>query len=225
LRPGAFDMGSEDNDREGPVRRVEIAAPIALARDEISVAEYRRFCTDTGASCPSAPWGGDDYPVVSVSWEDANAYAAWLSEQTGNTYRLPTEAEWEYAARAGTQTPYSFGDEVTPSSAHSSANGPVDAPLPRGDNDKINRNPFRLYHMSGNVREWVSDAWYDNYEGAPNDGSARTSAAATSRVVRGGSYADSAPSLRSAAREPIVQTNRDSETGFRVVREIYPATE
>ncbi len=156
-----------------------------------------------------------------MTWDDAVSYTEWLSESTGFGYRLPSEAEWEFAARAGTQSPYFFGDEITPAAALSSENGPVEKPLPRSDRS-INRNPFRLYHMSGNVREWTLDAWYPNYENARPDGSARSIETESSRVVRGGSYSERARKLRSAAREPLDRSHRDTMTGFRVVREVLP---
>jgi formylglycine-generating enzyme required for sulfatase activity len=219
LGTGSFDMGSDDNSEESPVHRVTIGAPIAMSRDEISVAEFSRYCTAAREQCTENPWVADDYPVVGVSWDDAVRYADWISDQTGRAYRLPTEAEWEYAARAGTTTPYFFGDEVTPSAARSSANAPNDAPLPRSQRT-VNRNPYRLYHMSGNVREWTLDAWYPDYQAAGSDGSARASDAESGRVVRGGSYSDPGDRLRSAARERLDRSHRDTMTGFRVVREV-----
>ncbi len=212
LSPGNFEMGSTRRAEERPPHNVSITEPVALSVFEVTVAEYQQFCVMSGAACPDSPWPEDDAPVVMVSWDDANAYAAWLSEETGFTYRLPTEAEWEYAARGGTNTPYYFGDEITPSSAHSSVNGPVDEPLPASSRT-VNRNPFKLFHMSGNVREWVADGWRDDYSvPATNTG--------PERVVRGGSFGDPAIDLRSSARKPLAQDHRDAETGFRVVREI-----
>jgi hypothetical protein len=182
LGTGSFDMGSDDNSEESPVHRVTIGAPIAMSRDEISVAEFSRYCTAAREQCTENP-------------------------------------EWECAARAGTTTPYFFGDEVTPSAARSSANAPNDAPLPRSQRT-VNRNPYRLYHMSGNVREWTLDAWYPDYQAAGSDGSARASDAESGRVVRGGSYSDPGDRLRSAARERLDRSHRDTMTGFRVVREV-----
>ena len=219
LPAGDFEMGGDHNNAESPVHRVTISKSIAMSRDEISSADFEQFCTAANQLCPDKTWGSDHYPVVMVSWDDALSYTEWLTEQTGQQYRLPSEAEWEFAARAGTKSPYYFGDEITPSAAHSSANGPVDSPLPRTDRS-VNRNAFRLYHMSGNVREWVQDVWHPSYEGAPYDGSARTQGFRDLRVVRGGSYTDIATKLRSAAREPLDQSHRDGMTGFRVVREV-----
>jgi formylglycine-generating enzyme required for sulfatase activity len=190
-----------------------------MSVNEVSFAEFNAYCTAAGARCPENPWGGADYPVVLVSWNEAVAYTEWLSAQTGRRYRLPSEAEWEYAARARTTSQYPFGDIVTPIAARSSANGTVDSPLANGDRS-VNRNDFRLYHMVGNVREWVADGWQADYAGAPGDGSARTAVSSTSRVVRGGAYSDGARQLRSAARLSLEPTASDRMTGFRVVREL-----
>jgi len=222
LPTGSFEMGNDNVESESPAHQVEIAENIAISRYEITADEYAEFCSATSLLCPDAPWGGD-HPVVSVSWDDAVTYTDWLSEATGFRYRLPSEAEWEFAARAGTQSPYSFGDKITPSAALSSENSAVESPLPSTDRT-INRNQFRLYHMSGNVREWTLDTWYTDYENAGSDGSARMNESETSRVVRGGSYSDPGSKLRSAAREPLDHSHRDTVTGFRVVREVLPTT-
>jgi len=224
LMTGDFEMGDSKNESESPVHSVNIAYNIAMSRHEVTADEYASYCAATSLLCVDQPWGGD-HPVVSVSWADAVSYTEWLSAETGFTYRLPSEAEWEFAARAGTQSPYFFGEEITPAAALSSENGPVETPLPRSDRS-INRNPFRLYHMSGNVREWTLDAWYPQYDGAPRDGSAQDDAKNALKVVRGGSYSDPGSKLRSAAREALDRNHRDAMTGFRVVREVLqPAAE
>ncbi len=220
LRSGTYEMGSNADASESPPHQVAIAYQIAISRFEITAQEYEQFCVATSLPCEDRPWDAD-YPVVAVSWDDAVQYTQWLSEATGFMYRLPSEAEWEYAARAGTQSPYYFGDEITPTAAHSSANGPVDSPVPKTDRT-INRNPFRLYHISGNVREWTQDAWYPNYDNAPANGSSRMIATEDRRVVRGGSFSDPKSRLRSAAREPLARSHRDALTGFRIVREVLP---
>lgn len=218
LPTGTFEMGSDRFETESPKHEVSIAQQVAMSVYEVTVEDFARFCLATNSNCPQSQ-EANDQPVVSVSWDDASQYADWLTESTGFAYRLPTEAEWEYAARAGTQTPYFFGDEITPSSAHWSDNGLVEAPLASSERG-VNRNPFRLYHMSGNVREWVQDSWFDDYAGAPADGRARVDATDDRKVVRGGSYRDAAINLRSAAREPAQRSHRDALTGFRVVREV-----
>ncbi len=218
LPAGSFLMGDDKYKTEAPAHQVEIDYHIAMSRFEITAEDFGRFCLATGRPCPEQRWGSD-YPVVYVSWDDAVFYAKWLSEVTGFSYRLPSEAEWEFAARAGTRTPYFFGDEITPSAAHSSRNGDWDSPLPTGDRS-VNRNPFRLYHMSGNVREWAQDSWNPSYDGAVINGASRTGGMGDLRVVRGGSYRDPAIKLRSAAREPLQRNYSDDATGFRIVREV-----
>ena len=219
LPTGEFDMGSDQNPEESPKHRVSIVQPFAMSVHEVSYVEFGAYCSATGQPCPQRPWENDDYPVVLISWSEASGYSAWLSNETGYRYRLPTEAEWEYAARAGSESPYPFGSEITPSAARSSATVPVEKPLDRNDRS-VNRNDFRLLHMSGNVREWVADAWHGSYQAAPADASAWEQGSASQRVVRGGSYADPGRKLRSAARQPLDASSRDSMTGFRLVRHV-----
>lgn len=215
---GEFQMGGTRNAEEQPPHPVRIARAFAMGVHETSVAEFLRFCRATQSTCPPVRWPADDYPVVDVSWNDAEAYVRWLSQVTGQRYRLPSEAEWEYAARAGSTTAYPAGDELLITDARFAAQGQETTPLPISDHS-INRNRFRLAHMVGNVREWVRDAWQSNYQGALTDGGARPGGAGE-RVVRGGSYADSADQLRSSARAHLPAESRDAVTGFRVVREV-----
>ena len=119
----------------------------------------------------------------------------------------------------GTTTPYPFGDEILISDAVFSDRKQLNAPLPKTDRS-INRNKFKLYHMVGNVREWATDDWHEGYDGAPSDGSARNNSGTPMRVIRGGSYADSAEALRSGAREKQVADTKDEFTGFRIVQEL-----
>jgi len=186
---------------------------------EVTYGEYEQFCENAGRTCPAQPWTGKDYPVVNVSWADAAAYANWLSEKTGRAYRLPSEAEWEYAARGGTTTIYPFGDAIDFSFAVFSYRSKLNSPLPKTDRS-INRNPFRLYHIIGNVREWVADYWNDSYAGAPRDAAARTDGDSSRRAIRGGSYNDHAEALRSAARVSLPAGSADRYTGFRVIQEM-----
>ncbi|MEE8327950.1 MAG: SUMF1/EgtB/PvdO family nonheme iron enzyme [Nitrosomonadaceae bacterium] len=216
IRSGKFTMGGKNNN-EQPVHSVTISSPFAMSVHEISFGDYDSFCQSTKSTCPKQPWSGKDYPVVSITHSEATAYADWLSEKTGQTYRLPSEAEWEYAARAGTKTEYPFGDEILITNAVFSDRKKLSAPLPKSDRS-INRNKFRLYHMVGNVREWVADTWRDSYSGAPDDGSARIDSGINEYVIRGGSYTDSANALRSAARDK--SSSADNYTGFRVMQEL-----
>ena len=218
IPPGKFMMGGDRSD-EQPRHNVVINHPFAMSVHEITYGEYQLFCKDTNKKCPAQPWAGNDYPVVNVSWQDAVDYTAWLSEKTGQHYRLPSESEWEYAARGGTQTIYPFGDTIDISYAVFSERKTLSSPLPKTDRT-INRNKFRLYHIVGNVREWVADTWSGNYKGAPADGSARTDGDKTMRIARGGSYQDNAEALRSAARQELPADTTDNYTGFRVIQDL-----
>jgi formylglycine-generating enzyme required for sulfatase activity len=215
---GDFQMGSVAAPTEQPVHAVRIAAPFAISVNEVSQAEFKAYCEASNASCPAQPWAGDDYPVVNVSWQDARAYTEWLSQQTGRRYRLPTEAEWEYAARAGQSGLLPAGDTLSLTDAHYSMLKPESSAVPRSQ--KFNANAFRLLHTLGNVREWVEDGWAEDFSAAPGDGSAVQGASSGLRVVRGGSYVDITTKLRLSAREGVPEDTRDQLTGFRVMREV-----
>jgi formylglycine-generating enzyme required for sulfatase activity len=194
IPPGSYLMGAADDDgrasyEEKPQHRVTIARPFAIGRYAVTFDEYDRFCVKTARQKPSASGTGRGRrPVINVSWNDAVAYCAWLSQQTGRTYRLPTEAEWEYAARAGTVTPYWWGKEIGRGNANCVDGGSQwdnEQTVPVGS---FQPNPFGLYDTAGNVWEWVQDPWHDHYQGAPGDGSEwRYSGRAFHRVCRGGS--------------------------------------
>jgi formylglycine-generating enzyme required for sulfatase activity len=221
ISAGKFTMGGSQPD-EQPIREVTIAYPFALSTHEITVGDFELFCRETQRVCPPQPWSGTDYPVVNVTWHDAVAYTQWLSAKTGQRYRLPSEAEWEYAARAGTTTAYPFGDTASPADAVFSPGQPLSAPLPKTDRS-IQVNAFHLHHMPGNVREWVADAWRAGYPGASADGVAYTTGSqdtAEFKVVRGGAYIDGPGALRSGARYKLPADTADAYTGFRVVRDI-----
>ncbi len=218
---GTYQMGNADAPSERPAHTVTIRQSFAISVEEISQAEFRWSCGKTRRPCPAQPSSsGDDYPVVNVSWNDATEYARWLSQMTGRHYRLPTEAEWEYSARAGRTGLFPRGDSLNPVDAYFSDTAKLTAPAPRRRNGEFNANPWRLYHMVGNVREWVQDTWEPNFDGAPNDGSAREKIGAVQKVVRGGSFADGRANLRLTTREGLGADTRDSFTGIRMVREI-----
>jgi formylglycine-generating enzyme required for sulfatase activity len=174
------------------------------------------------------------HPVSCVSWDDASAYAAWLSNKTGQTYRLPTASEWEYAASAGTTAATPLGIDLD--SACKQANVADEAAAQSypgwnvlGCNDRyaqsapvasFSANAFNLHDMIGNVFEWVEDCWNDNYENAPNDGAARTDGNCALREMRGGSWFTSPAFLRASYRNHFDRNYRSSSVGFRVVREI-----
>jgi formylglycine-generating enzyme required for sulfatase activity len=215
---GQFVMGSDSDPTTSPAFEVEIDYVFAISVWEITVSEYRLFCTTSAGGCPDSTRADDEFPVTGVSWNDAHAYVAWLSDQTGFSYRLPTEAEWEYSARAGSVSRYPFGDELLPVDARFAEGKSAEGPLPKGKRS-TKRNKFGLRHMVGNVREWVADGWQNNHSGHPADGSAREIMDQW-RVVRGGSFRDPAVKLESVAREKADQFARDDRTGIRVLRVI-----
>ena len=221
---GEFRMGSPGSEEgrngdEGPQRGVRVER-FALGRYEVMFEEYERFAVATGRGRPGdGGWGRGRRPVVNVSWEDAAAYAAWLSQETGARYRLPSEAEWEYAARAGTETRYSWGNDIGRNRANCGGCGS------RWDNEQtaaggsFAANAWGLHDMHGNVWEWVEDCWHDSYRGAPSDGRAWTSGGDCGRrVSRGGSWGYTLRSLRAAGRGRLVAGSRGNDVGFRVAR-------
>ena len=225
LPTGRFRMGDLDGDGYGderPVHTVTISRPIAMGRYPVTFEDYDRYVSATGAERPAdAGWGRGRRPVIRVNWHDAKAYAAWLSEQTGKRYRLPSESEWEYAARAGTETAYSWGDEIGVNRANGRGCGSNWRGRQTSPVGSFEPNAFGLYDMHGNVCEWVEDCWHDNYEGAPTDGSAWTSGGDSSRaVVRGGSWSGDPRVLRSAFRGRGWPSGRFNDSGFRLVQDL-----
>ena len=222
---GSFMMGSlpEEADRtyaEGPRRRVTIAQPLAVGKFEVTFSEWDTCVTERGCSYrPKDGWGSGRQPVINVSWGDiTKEYLPWLSRKTDKTYRLLTEAEWEYAARAGTTMRYAFGDMINWSHAQFSQDrwGSAGKTMPVG---AFKPNAFGLYDMHGNVWEWVQDCWNDNYAGEPPvDGTAWTTGVCGRRVARGGSWYYNVRDLRSAHRVSEPFNSRDNNTGFRVAR-------
>ena len=239
LPSGRFRMGSPPGEAgrasdEGPLRTVTISKRIAMGRYEVTFAEYDRFADATGRTRPGDfRWGRGTRPVIFVNRSEAQAYAAWLSAQTGKDYRLPTEAEWEYAARAGTSTRYAWGDKITCDQARYGRRRAV-GDIRRGEcSDRLDgtapvgrfaANAFGLHDMHGNVWEWVEDCWHDNYEGAPADGRAWTTDCVGRRraVLRGGSLIDKPRALRCAVRDWVKPDTRDYDFGFRVVQDLSP---
>ncbi|MDE2921371.1 MAG: formylglycine-generating enzyme family protein [Acidobacteriota bacterium] len=229
---GSFVMGSPTDeagryDDEGPAHEVTIADPFAIGVREVTFAEWDA-CVAAGG-CEGYDAGDEgrgrgSRPVLNANWDNARAYVFWLTAVTGNAYRLPSEAEWEYAARAGTSTRYSWGDE--PSAAH--ANGEQDHGWPDDGHrytapaGSFAPNPFGLHDAHGNVWEWTADCWNDSYEGAPTDGSAWLDGDCVGRVTRGGAYNGGPAYLRSAMRVKIYSQFRSYFIGFRVARSLAP---
>ena len=235
---GRFMMGSPESekyrhDEEGPVREVTIPRAFAVGVYEVTNGELRE-CVNEG-SCDE--WyfvGTRRHAAYIISRDDAQLYVQWLSARTGAEYRLLSEAEWEYAARAGTTTRYSFGDDIAPGDAN--YGGLLYYYLDSASIDGTGRNDYKryptvgsyapngfgLYDMHGGVAEWVQDCWNDNYAGAPNDGSAWEAGDCRRRVIRGGSAADSHMELRSAARSWFRANGREILIGLRVARTLAP---
>jgi formylglycine-generating enzyme required for sulfatase activity len=259
--PGEFRMGSPYDEKErfpdeGPQRRVAIAAPFALGKYEIRRAQFARFAAEIGASpracrvwrpaagnfalSAAANWQSpgfeqsDDHPVVCVSWSEAKAMADWLAKKTGKPYRLPSEAEWEYAARAGTSSAWVWGDDAGGACAH--ANGADQAYLraqrgaagvacddgfaftaPVGG---FRANAFGLHDLIGNVSEWTADCWRETFAGAPADGRAWVAGACRQRTTKGGAWLAPPRLLRSAVRGGVGADDRTNMLGFRLARDL-----
>lgn len=250
LPRGDFTMGSTASQHghetdEAPVRKVTFSTRIAVARYPVTVSEFDTFVTVTGYR----PGGGcrlveagrwvdkselsfrnpgfkqtSDHPVVCVNWNDAKGYTDWMTARLGGEYRLPTEAEREYATRAGTTSAFWWGNEIAPAQAA------YDWSLAFGSGQRgealrgtmpvtsFAANPWGLYQMHGNVSEWVEDCWNDSYRAAPVDGTAWQSGDCRRRVLRGGSWGYAPKDLRSAYREGATLSFRNFNFGFRVVR-------
>jgi formylglycine-generating enzyme required for sulfatase activity len=221
---GGFTMGSPTteqgrSDNEGPQHKFMIAKPFAVSKFDVTFADWEA-CLSVGG-CPKAVdsgFGRDTKPVINVSWDDAQTYVAWLSKMTSQPYRLLSEAEWEYAARAGTTTAYYWGDDIGQRNANcngcgSKWDGQQTAPV-----GSFAANQFGLYDMAGNVWQWVQDCYHDNYDGAPSDGSAWTSGDCSRRVYRGGAWVSNPQLLRSALRIGDSTGKRSYNLGFRVGR-------
>jgi formylglycine-generating enzyme required for sulfatase activity len=259
LPPGQFAQGAaagqaDASPLELPQHRVNIAYPLGMGVYEITVGEFKEFADATqhksaGCQMYNGTWHGSSelnwnnagytqtatHPVACVSWRDAREFAAWLSKKTGQQYRLPTDSEWEYAARAGSVAPRPWKEHID--SACTSANVADQSAAQQYPGWKVHPcsdgyvytapvgsfqpNAFGLYDMLGNVFEWVLDCWHPDYKGAPADGSAwRDNGDCSQRGMRGGSWF-TAPSLVSAsARNRFDETYRSNSVGFRLVREI-----
>jgi len=223
---GNFTMGSPPSEEgryqdEGPQHRVTIAEAFALGLYDVTFAEWDACVTDGGCNGyrPSDNgWGRARRPVINVSLKDAEAYAAWLSRKTGKSYRLPSEAEWEYAARAGTTTARYWGDELGTGHANCDGCGGQWEDRETAPVGQFKPNAFGLHDMLGNVWQWTEDCWSDDYEGAPSDGSAWRPGDCAHRVVVGGSWESIAQNLRSAARDSPTADGHANNIGFRVVR-------
>lgn len=259
---GSFAMGSPDSEPdheadESPVHTVTFAEPFAISRAEVTRGQYAAFVKATGraagASCSVWVWDGwktvegkswqdpgfaqdDSHPVVCVDWFDAEAYAAWLAKTTGKAYRLPTETEWEYAARAGTTTPYILGsdphqlcrtdnghDHTSKESHLGMAWPPVDCRDGFAETAPVGSfpaNAFGVHDVHGNVWEWMRDCYTPSYDGASPIGAAVEAADCKQRVYRGGGWSVERRGRRSANRGRYDVNGRYGQLGIRVVREL-----
>ena len=233
MPPGQFLMGSppselEREKQEGPQHLVAIAKPFAIVRYAVTFADFDLYTHATQQEpMPDLGFGRNLRPVIEVTWRQAKAYCAWLIAQTGHRYRLPSEAEWEYACRAGTTTPFACGDTLSTAQANYQGNWGYGQGSPgefRGMPVPVNQfeaNDFGLYQMHGNVWEWCEDNWHRHYKGAPHNGRPWLKNS-RERVLRGGSFNDQPGMLRSAYRYGYKETLRWCNIGFHVVRVLYP---
>ena len=213
LRGGSFAMGSNEDVSEKPVRQVTVK-PFAMGKFPVSVREWNACAA--AKACGFTATGKDDAPVANVSWSDAKQYAAWLAETTRKPYRLPSEAEWEYAARGGTQTRYWWGDQFQAGmvNCRNCSDIPAnDQPVKVGS---LKPNPFGLFDMGGSVDQWVEDCWHKTYQGAPADGSAWVENDCPSHVIRSGSWRKDSNYARTANRGSYDTNVRYPTHGFRV---------
>jgi formylglycine-generating enzyme required for sulfatase activity len=215
---GSFQMGGTDDD-EKPIHTVTFSKPFALGKYPVTFSEYDVFLNHTGRENPrDEGWGRKRRPLIDVNWHEAHEYSTWLSQISGKAYRLPSEAEWEYTCRAGSQSEFFWGDDD--SLAHEYAwcakfkNGKT---YPVGEK---RANPWGLHDMTGNVWEWVEDTWHADYQGAPSDGSAWGGGDMHLCVLRGGSWGDETNSLRSAYRYWARKIYRYNNVGFRLALDL-----
>jgi formylglycine-generating enzyme required for sulfatase activity/class 3 adenylate cyclase len=213
IRAGIFTMGSNDDVTEKPPHQVTIK-PFAISKYPISVRDWNDCAA--AKACTFAATGKDDAPVTNVSWTDAKQFVAWLAGAMRKAYRLPSEAEWEYAARGGTQTKYWWGDQFQSGMANCKNCNDIataEQPIKVGS---FKPNPFGLYDMGGGVDQWVEDCWHKNYQGAPADGSAWVEAECASHVIRSGSWKNDARYVRPSNRDSYDTNVRYPTHGFRV---------
>ena len=249
IEPGRFLMGAADDDGEStghdkPQHAVVIAKPFLLSKYEVTFTEFDKFAFATGRRLPAdSGFGGDRRPVINVSWDDAVAYAEWLSKATGKRYRLPTEAEWEYAARAGSTAPRYWGKEANDACQYANvfdSGSEAEVKLRFNPNwashdcddgyaftapvGRFQPNAWGLHDMLGNVFEWTQDCWHESYAGAPTDGSAWLSASGGNcalRVLRGGAWNSDPAAARSAFRSRNSTVGRNSSVGFRLAQDVF----
>ena len=217
---GEFDMGSGDNAFEKPAHKVTIPNPFAIGRREVTFDEWDQCVAEGGCKyrADDHGWGRGNRPAIDISWDDAKAFVVWISQKVGRRYRLASEAEWEYAARAGSASAFWWGRDAGTGRANCEDCGnPARQTLPTGS---FRPNAFGLYDTAGNAAEWVEDCWNDSYKGAPRDGSPWLTGQCRLRVLRGGSFANKANAVHSASRFRYDEDVRYYANGFRLVRDL-----
>lgn len=222
LKQGEFTMGSNvDDPSERPAHRVSVPHAFAIGKYEVTNEQWNA-CVDAGACQRSSavPNEAKNAPVRDVSWDDAQAYVKWLSKTSGKAYRLPTEAEWEYAIRGGITSRYWWGDQMKTGKANCKGCGDpwsAEGPATVGS---FAANPYGLFDMNGSVWEWVSDCWHSSYKGAPADARVWDEPNCRTRVIRGGSWREGADYMMSSTRFKYDASVRQSQNGFRVARDL-----
>jgi len=212
IRGGSFAMGSNDDPTERPIHQVTIK-PLSIGKYPVTVREWNECAAAKG--CGFTATGKDDAPISNVSWTDAQQYVVWLAQATKKPYRLPSEAEWEYAARGGTQTRYWWGDKLQPGMAGCKDCGDLASEQP-AKVGSFKPNPFGLHDMGGGIDQWVEDCWHRTYQGAPGDGSAWSSVDCSSHVLRSGSWKNDSRYVRPSNRDGYDTNVRYPTHGFRV---------
>jgi formylglycine-generating enzyme required for sulfatase activity len=230
IDPGVFLMGSRVSEtyrygREFPRRAVTVERRFALGRFAVTFDEWDACVSDGGCGGykpADQGWGRGRQPVINVSWEDAQGYVGWLTTKTGRTYRLLSESEFEYAARAGSETAYPWGDQIGRNNANCRGCGSEWDDRQTAPVGSFGANAFGLYDMAGNVREWVQDCYHDNYYGAPTNSSAWRTGDCNRHIVRGGSWTRIQEDLRAASRDDSTASERRPDLGFRVGTTLVP---
>jgi formylglycine-generating enzyme required for sulfatase activity/class 3 adenylate cyclase len=213
LPGGLFAMGSNEDPSEKPTHRVTIK-PFSISKFPVTVREWNRCAA--AQACSFVATGEDTAPATNLSWNDAQEFVAWLSRVTQKQFRLPTEAEWEYAARAGTGTKYWWGDQFQPDMANCKGCGGTYDPAKPLKVGSFKANPFGLYDMGGSVDQWVEDCWHKDYQGAPTDGSAWIERTCSSHVIRSGSWKNDRSYTRPSNRDHYDTNVRYPTHGFRI---------
>ena len=225
IPPGSYTMGTPDTDKdsfgdEGPPTKIALAKPFALGKFEVTFAEWDACVAARG--CRHRPkdqgWGRGRMPAMNVSWNDTQSYLGWLRRKTGKAYRLPSEAEWEYAARAGATGRFSWGEAPGPNRANCQNCGSAGAGKQTMPVGSFAANKFGLHDMHGNVWEWTQDCWAWTLAGTPANGRPRLRGTCGERVVRGGSYLVPWTVIRSSRRDRNAIGIRADQYGFRAAR-------